>query len=84
MTEDDEELLKLLVVWDYHRQIGNREKCQGKHQYESYTQAKKTLHHSRLKHLAHAYHCHHCGYWHVGGLTGTREHRLIKQRKKPK
>ena len=85
MTRDEEMELAFLVQYDYLlRLAGKASKCMGKHKYDSFTQANQTLHHSRLKKIAGAYHCQHCGFWHVGGNTGKREHRLIQQRRKPK
>lgn len=54
--------------------------CQGKHKFESYTEAQNTIR-SDLRHKVNVYHCTACKGYHIGNNSGTRKKRLLIKRR---
>lgn len=81
MPPDDLEWLGRLARLDQKLREFQQVHCGGKHKFTDYDTANRTIKNSRLQKLTHVYHCQHCHGWHVGNLTGTRERRLVKQRR---
>jgi len=81
MAPDDLEWLGRLARLDQKLRQFQQVHCGGKHKFTDYYTASRTIKNSRLQKLAHVYHCQHCHGWHVGNLTGTRERRLVKERR---
>ena len=81
MPPDDLEWLGRLARLDQKLRLFQRVHCGGKFAFDNYDTAQRSLKKTKLGKLAHVYHCIHCHAWHVGNLTGTRERRLVKQRR---
>lgn len=79
MKPDDYAELRNLVRYDARRREFTASSCSGKHRFESFTQADRTIRRD-LRKQARAYHCNDCKFFHVGGIINGRRSRLARER----
>lgn len=53
--------------------------CRGKHRFESFAAAARTLRRKDLRHEAQPFHCRVCGGYHIGSVIMTRQKRLMQR-----
>jgi len=80
MKPDDYAELRNLVRYDARRREFTASSCSGKHRFESFTQADRTIRRD-LRKQARAYHCSDCHGYHVGGVANYRRKRLAREGK---
>ena len=78
MKPDEYAELRNLVRYDARRREFTASSCSGKHRFESFTQADRTIRRD-LRKAARAYHCCECGGYHVGGIANFRRKRLARE-----
>lgn len=75
MRPDDYRELRQLVRVDARMRIRHRSACEGKHRFESYNEAKRTLSWN-LRKKAKPYHCVECNGFHIGNIVNNRRKRV--------
>ena len=79
MKPEDWNELRNLVRYDARQRIRERSACEGKHRFNTFTEAQRTMR-RELRRVARPYHCTDCGGFHIGGLVNGRRHRVAQER----